>query len=117
MLIGPRYHEQWPRVCLGYREREPGRLQLRVPIQLDEDVCDIEVEEDDEQVAVCVLVCGSARDGEELIDCPYHAYLERPLADRRVIDLVSGRQLPLYTPSWLQEEPPQTPEASGSSSH
>jgi hypothetical protein len=29
------------RECLGYREREPGRLQLRVPMLHNEGVCDV----------------------------------------------------------------------------
>jgi hypothetical protein len=96
MTINDVHHQSFPRPCLGYREREPGRLQLRVALSVDEGVCDIEVEEDQETVAVFVTVCGSA--GGESFDCPVHVNLDAPLEDRRVIDLVSGRPLKLREP-------------------
>jgi hypothetical protein len=44
-------------ICLGHREREPGRLQLRVALCGGEGVCDVIVEEDEDAVRVRLLVC------------------------------------------------------------
>jgi hypothetical protein len=40
-------HIRRPRTCFRYREREPGRLQLRVILRPGENVCDVLVEEND----------------------------------------------------------------------
>jgi hypothetical protein len=37
-------------ICLGHREREPGRLQLRVALCGGEGVCDVIIEEDEDTV-------------------------------------------------------------------
>jgi hypothetical protein len=48
-----------PRCCVGYMEREAGRLQLRFVLRGDEHVDDIVVAEDDESVVVVATVCTS----------------------------------------------------------
>ena len=49
---------QRPATLVGYREREPGRLQLRAVLRAGtEGICDAIVEEDDETVRVRVLLC------------------------------------------------------------
>jgi hypothetical protein len=94
------------RRCVGYREREPGRLQLRVPLGGAEGVCDVIVAEDEESVTVRVLICYEDDDGEdagvnaEYVSCPVHVYLAQPLEGRAVVDLDSGEALPLFIPSW-----------------
>jgi hypothetical protein len=98
---------------LGYREREPGRLQLRVAIRPRTDgVCEAIVEESEATVHVRVLLCFEDRDeswdDRECWDCPVHVYLEKPLGARTVIAVrartviaVDGNEaLPLYAPRW-----------------
>lgn len=72
-------------------EREPGRLQLRVPLRRNEGVCTVLFEEDDDSVAVLILVCGDDPRGG-FTDCPVHVYLERPLGERTVVDVLRGRR-------------------------
>jgi hypothetical protein len=47
-----------PRASVAYREREPGRLQLRFVLDADEHMHEIVVEEDDDVVEVFATVCG-----------------------------------------------------------
>lgn len=47
-------------------------------------------EEDDEEVAVLVLVCGDDDPGDSWTNCPVHIYLERPLGERVVRDVTRG---------------------------
>ena len=84
-----------PRTCVAYREREPGRLQLRFVLDPAEHMHDIVVDEDDEVVEVFATVCSpvSGPSGE-VIEAPWHVYLDRPLAGRRVVDALSGREVP-----------------------
>ena len=92
-----------PRKILAYREREPGRLQLRVPLRGDEGVCDVVVDEDEKTVRVRALVCYDEEDGpgsHERVNCPVHVYLDRPLQGRQVVDVQTGAALPLFVPSW-----------------
>ncbi len=93
-----------PRKIIAYREREPGRLQLRVPLSGDEGVCEVVVEEDEKTVRVRALICYDDDEDEseshEQVNCPVHVYLDRPLQDRRVIDVETGAVLPLFVPSW-----------------
>ena len=95
------------RLCtlVGYREREPGRLQLRALVRPSTDgICEAIVEEDEHTVRVRVLVCYQERDQDEDIasfwNCPVHVYLEKPLNGRKVIDVDSEQALPLFVPSW-----------------
>jgi hypothetical protein len=90
---------------LGYREREPGRLQLRVAVAPATDgVCDVIVRETDDAVQVRVLLCfedcDESWDSRASMDCPVHVYLDEPLGNRTVIDVDSHRPLPLYAPQW-----------------
>ena len=90
-------------LCLAYREREPGRLQLRVEMSLDEGICDAIAEECDDRVFVRVMMCydpNEPREDDTLMNCPVHVYLEQPLGDRKVIDAATGDELPLHVPTW-----------------
>jgi len=94
-----------PRKIIAYREREPGRLQLRVPLSGDEGVCEVVVEEDEKTVRVRALVCYDDDDEDapashERVNCPVHVYLDRPLQGRQVVDIETGAALPLFVPSW-----------------
>jgi len=83
------------RRCVGYMEREAGRLQLRFELRGDEHIDDIVVAEADEAVVVFATVCTSAG-SEHGASCegPWHVYLERPLGDRTVFDGTCGRRVP-----------------------
>jgi hypothetical protein len=92
-------------VCLGYRERDPGRLQLRVALSGHEGVCDVIVEEDDDRVRVRLLVCceeeiTEENDDHEFSNCPVHVYLEKQLGARTVIDVQTGEPVTLFVPTW-----------------
>ena len=90
-----------PRACLRCREREPGRLQLRVVLRPGEWVDDVLVEEHDDRVAVLILVGGDATDRSDEVDCPVHVYLSAPLAGRRVVDRSrGGRTVEPFVPNW-----------------
>lgn len=92
-----------PRQIIAYREREPGRLQLRVPLSGGNGVCEVVVEEDEKTVRVRALVHDDDEDGpgsHECVNCPVHVYLDRPLQDRQVVDVETGAALPLFVPSW-----------------
>jgi hypothetical protein len=80
-----------PLRCVGYMEREAGRLQLRFVLRGDEHVDDIVVAEDDAHVVVLATVC-TAVAGEEghVWEGPWHVYLDRPLGGRTVVDGSSG---------------------------
>ena len=54
-------------------------------------------EEDETSVAVLILVCGEDDPKDDWMDCPVHIYLEQPLGDRKVIDVVrANRPVPYY---------------------
>jgi hypothetical protein len=83
------------RRCVGWMERERGRLQLRFRLRGDEHVDDIVVEEDERTVVVLATVC--TRVGDEpgpRYEAPVHVSLDRPLGDRAVIDGVTGEAVP-----------------------
>jgi hypothetical protein len=84
-----------PRPCVGYMEREPGRLQLRFELGDDDHVDEIVVAED-EQAVVAFATVSTSTAGEVASWCqvPCHVYLERPLGDRTVIDGTSGCEVP-----------------------
>ena len=101
----PDRRPQVPRRCLGYRERGPGRLQLRVALTGDEGVCDVAFEEDEDAVRVRLILCydeGLHEDvsKREYINCPVHIYLEQPLSGRSVIDVETDEPVPLFIPDW-----------------
>ena len=85
-------HKQRWRRCGGHMEREEGRLQLRVDLCGQEGVCSVLFEEDEESVAVLILVCGEGTPEGECVNCPTHIYLDGPLGDREVLDVVQGRR-------------------------
>lgn len=102
----PDGHPQRVAVCLGYREREPGRLQLRVALcAVDNGVCNVIVEEGEDAVRVRMLVCWDEDSWEppedrEYVNCPVHVYLDKPLGERTVIDVKTDKPVQLFVPSW-----------------
>lgn len=100
---------QIPRLCAGYMEREPGRLQLRIDLYSNslaaEGICDVLVKEEEQDVFVRVFICWPETDltGEEAsfgsedaaeqehqtgwTSCLYHIDLDAPLNGRTVRDL------------------------------
>src|SRR5689334_15712415 len=64
-----------PQPCVGYMEREAGRLQLRYVNREDQHMDHIFVAEDDETVVVFGMSCVSPLEpsGDE-VDSPYHEY-------------------------------------------
>jgi len=97
---------------LGFRERNRGELELRVPLGGDDDgVCQVSVDEHDDEVHVRVLVhrqdekeCWRPR-FREYWDCPVRVWLKRPLDDRAVIDADTDQELLLYVPMHLDNVP------------
>lgn len=115
--VNDEWSETWPpcpdgdrlRLChpLGFRERSPRELELRVLLGDDDcGVCQIIVDEGDAEVRVRVLVCREephrprARTRHET-DCPVRVELEDPLGGRAVIDMDTDRELLFYTPLYL----------------
>ena len=100
---------QLSRRTLGFRERNVGELELRVSLGGGEGVCQVIVDERDDEVYVRVLVCYEDDEDEvdvgprrrEYMDCPVRVWLDRPLGDRAVIDVDDDRELPLYVPKYL----------------
>lgn len=107
----PDGHPQEVRQALGFRERNSKELELRVLLSgSDYGVCDVIVDEWDDEVHVRVLVCYRDDDGDDwsdrdYLDCPVRTWLDRPLGERAVIDVDSDEELPLYTPSYLNNIP------------
>ena len=94
-------HLRRPRSCFRYREREPGRLQLRVVLRPGENVCEIIVEENETRVEVLILICGEIEGGSDAMDCPFHVYLSAALGDREVIDMARhGAKVEHFAPNW-----------------
>jgi len=110
--------KRWPvcpdgnpqRLChaLGFRERNVGELELRVLLGgHDGGVCQITVDEHDDEVYVRVLVCRDAAAADspsgsrDWCDCPVRVWLERPLGARAVIDVDTDEELPHFTPLYL----------------
>ena len=93
---------------LGFRERNRGELELRVALGgHDGGVCQVVVDEHDDEVHVRVLVHRqtererSQPTSREYCDCPVRVWLERPLGDRAVIDADTDDELLLYIPMYL----------------
>jgi hypothetical protein len=71
-------------------------------------VCDVIVDERDDEIYVRVLVCQDHDDDRprrqrDYMDCPVRTWLERPLGGRAVIDVDSDEELPLFIPGWDRE--------------
>jgi hypothetical protein len=105
----PSGNQRFPRRALGFRERNIGELELRVALGSHEGgVCDVIVDERDDEVYVRVLLCYDPDDVDtrigkrklEYTDCPVRVWLERPLGDRAVIDVDTDEELPYYTFSY-----------------
>ena len=95
-VCGTLPRELRPTQCVGYMEREAGRLQLRYVVRTGiEHMDDIEVTEDDRTVIVFARMCTPVTEeaGDEL-ECPYHVYLDSPLGVRTVIDRFDGQPVP-----------------------
>jgi hypothetical protein len=93
-VVGVTARQIWPRPCLADREREPGRLQLRIEITGSEHVDEIVVAEDADTVVVYATICRAvAGEQGEPCDVPHHVWLEQPLGDRVVIDGTTGERL------------------------
>ena len=107
----PDGHRQRLSHPLGFRERNLGELELRVLLGPgDDDVCQVIVEERDEEVYVRVLV--HRRDEEEApdrtrdyTDCPVRVWLDEPLGERAVVDVDRDAGLPLYKPRYRNNVP------------
>lgn len=97
-----------PRRCNGHMEREAGRLQLRYAIQRDEHMDEIIVAEDDGRVIVFASVCTPIEPQlSDIVECPYHVYLDRPLGERVVFDAVARAPVPyfnVYDGTWDRVE-------------
>ena len=100
-----------PRSCVGRCEREPGRLQLRFVIDVDEHMHDIVVVEDDDTVVVSAAVCSPTTGvWRDQVEAPFHVYLDEPLGERRVIDALTGREVP-YKDVWAEIAAEEAAEA------
>jgi hypothetical protein len=96
------------RRALGFRERNVGELELRVPLSRGEHgACRVVVDELGDEVYVRVLVCYDEHDDEaygpdrEYVDCPVRVWLDRPLGERAVIDHDTDEELPIYVPEYV----------------
>ena len=83
----------------------PGRLQLRFPALDTEDVCDVVLDEQPSRVVVRVVLCYrddlvDAQPAQGFAEERTHRDLDRPLADRPVIDFETGEAVPFYVPTW-----------------
>ena len=86
-----------------------GELELRVALDPDEGVCQVIVNERDDEVHVRVMVCYEEVEDEdeprprrrEYMDCPVRVWLDRPLGERAVIYVDDDEELPLYVPEYL----------------
>jgi hypothetical protein len=107
----PVRNPQRRRRALGFRERSVAELELRVPFSLSEPegVCEVIVDERDDEVHVRVVLCYEEDEDEDRVrprrhgymDCPVRVWLDRPLGERAVIDVDDDEELPLYVPEYL----------------
>jgi len=92
------------RHALGFRERNPEELELRVALGgRDRHVCEVVLDEREDEVHVRVVVCRRDHDAPgdpdpEYVDWPVRTWLQRPLGERAVIDADTDEELPLFTP-------------------
>jgi hypothetical protein len=77
-----------------------------VPLARGENgVCEVIVEESDDIVLVRVLVCLDEKadalpPAREFMTCPVRRWLDRPLGNRKVVDVDSNEALPLFSPKY-----------------
>lgn len=94
------------RRALGFRERNVGELELRVALCRDEGVCEVIVDDRDDEVHVRVVVCCDERDDRavraprDYTDCPVRVWLDRPLGERAVVDIDSDEELAAFAPRY-----------------
>ncbi len=101
------------REALGFRERSIGELELRVALGGGDEhgVCDVIVDEHDDEVLVRVLICYDEHAEwvpfaqRTYTDCPVRVWLDKPLGDRAVIDVDSDEELPLFIPAYRDGVP------------
>jgi hypothetical protein len=94
-VIGDLPRRLEPRPCVGYMEREPRRLQLRIELRGDDHVDEIVVAEDEREVVAFATACTpTAGETGAACEVPCHVYLQRPLGERMVVDGTSGREVP-----------------------
>jgi hypothetical protein len=112
--VCPDGNPQELRHALGFRERNIGELELRVELGgHDRGVCQLIVDERDDEVFVRVVVCCYDEDDEsaladrEYLDWPVRVWLERPLGQRAVIDTDTDEKLPLFIPPDYLNDAPQ----------
>jgi hypothetical protein len=98
------------RLChtLGVHERNVGELELRILLRPGEDgVCQVIVEEREDEVYVRVLVHradeddASARPSRRYLESHVRVELDEPLGARAVIDFDRDEELPLDEPKYL----------------
>lgn len=105
---------------VAFWERNVRELELRVPLALDENgACQVILEESDAMVLVRVLVCVDEEADyvpppREYVVCPVRVWLDRPLANRTVVDVRSNEALPLFDPEVLRHPAPDDPPAPSS---
>jgi hypothetical protein len=104
---------------LGFRLKGADYLQLRVVLRrsLDNGVCQAVIDEHPDRIYVRAIACLREEEEEEEerpdlswipseeADCPCNWWLDAPLAERVVIDVDTGAELPLYIPRWGTGEP------------
>jgi hypothetical protein len=92
------------RRAVAFRERDVCELELRVPLAIGEHgACQVITEESDDMVLVRVLVCidEQADAPQEFVTWPVRIWLDRPLANRTVVDVDNNEALPLFSPKYL----------------
>ena len=98
---------------VGFRLKGADYLQLRVVLRRgDEGVCQAIIDEHPDRLYVRAIAClpeepersdvSWIRTGE--VDCPCNWWLDAPLGERVVIDVDTGKELPLYIPRWDTHE-------------
>jgi hypothetical protein len=105
------------RLCeiVAFRLKGEDYLQVRVILRRDEDsgVCQLIVDEHADRIYVRAIACRSHEDDRSAsswlqtdeIDCGCNWWLDAPLGERIVIDVDTGRELPLLIPRWGTGEP------------
>jgi hypothetical protein len=94
---------------LGFRLKGEDYLQLRAVLPGGPwgGSCTRLVDEHEERVDVRVLLCSplDTREVTTECDCPFNVWLDAPLGERNVVDVDTGRELPLFIPNWDTDEP------------